>query len=143
MTIICSLARKFTTKIPNFSCRTAKSVCLKQRVKLQGKFLQKKDVNTCKSHINRKLKACRNLFLSGKNNPSTHSSANGQILTRILERKWLPNDRAIELLLRDWKLGTLSVAEIGIKISKREFFLILPSGKEKVDVTNIKLTYIC
>ena len=141
MTIICSLPRKFTTKIPNFSCRTAKSVCLKQRVKAQGKFLQKKDVNTCKSHINRKLKACRNLFLS--NNPSTHSSANGQILTRILERKWLPNDRAIELLLRDWKLGTLSVAEIGIKISKREFFLILPSGKEKVDVTNIKLTYIC
>ena len=31
-----------------------------------------------------------------KNSPSTHSSANGQILTRTLEQKWLPNDRAIE-----------------------------------------------
>ena len=96
-------------------------MCMKQRVKVQGKILQKKDVNACKSHINRKLKACRNLFLSGKNSPSTHSSANGQILTRTLERKWLPNDRAIELLIRDWKLGTLNLAKIGTKISKRDY----------------------
>ena len=93
---------------------------MKQRVKVQGKIFQKKDVNACKSHINRKLKACRNLFLSRKNSPSTHSSANGQILTRTLERKWLPNDRAIELLIRDWKLGTLNLAKIGTKISKRD-----------------------
>ena len=65
------------------------------------------------------LKACRNLFLSGKNSPSTHSSANGQILTRTFEQKWLPNDRAIELLIRDWKLGTPNLAKIGTKISKR------------------------
>ena len=70
--------------------------------------------------ISSHLKACRNLFLSGKNSPSTHSSANGQILTRTFERKWLPNDRAIELLIRDWKLGTLNLAKIGTKISKRE-----------------------
>ena len=95
-------------------------MCTKQRVKVQGKTLQKEDVNACKSHINRKLKACRNLFLSGKNSPSTHSSANGQILTRTLERKWLPNDRAKELLIRDWKLGTLNLAKTGTKISKRE-----------------------
>ena len=93
---------------------------MKQRVKVQGKFLQKKDVNACKSHINRKRKACRNLFLSGKNSPGTHSSANGQILTRTLEQKWLPNERAIELLIRDWKLGTPNLAKIGTKISKRE-----------------------
>ena len=59
------------------------------------------------------------MFLSGKNSPSTHSSANCQILTRTLERKWLPNDRAIELLIRDWKLGTLNLVKIGKKISKR------------------------
>ena len=111
-------ARKFSTKILNFSWRTENSVCMKQRVKVQGKILQKKDVNACKSHINRKLKACRNLFLSGKNSPSTHSSANGQILTRTLERKWLPNDRAIELLIRDWKLGTPKALSIYEKTQK-------------------------
>ena len=107
-------------------------MCVKQRVKVQGKILPKKDVNACKSHINRKLKACRNLFLSGKNSPSTHSSANGQILTRTLERKWLPNDRAIELLIRDWKLGTLNLAKIGTKISKRVYNHIQLSNRQPV-----------
>ena len=77
-----------------------------RRVVMEAKFL---DDNKAKI-----------LFLSGKNSPSTHSSANGQILTRTFERKWLPNDRAIELLIRDWKLGTLNLAKIGTKISKRD-----------------------